>query len=232
MDNYIEFFNNYTKKYDMKNINFKRKYEHSFRVMNYSIKIGNSLNLSPKNIKICKIIGLFHDIGRFPEYFEYRTFNDKKAFDHGDKSYEILKENNIKNHYILKAVKYHNKLKIPVLQTNKEKMYCNIIRDADKIDILLTQNNKFKKSNYILDDKIYEAFKKHKLIKNDLVKNDIDSGLRNLAFIFDLNYSKSFKIIRESNIINKKIDAMIKSSKNYDLNKIRDILNKYMEERL
>ena len=58
-------FEIFVKQYDLENKKIKRKYGHSYRVMENAGKIANSLNLSNEEIEISKLIGLLHDIGRF-----------------------------------------------------------------------------------------------------------------------------------------------------------------------
>ena len=75
---------NYIKNYDMTDQDIKYKYNHSYRVMKKSEYLSNKLNLSKTDKELAKIIGLYHDIGRFEQDKRYDSFNDKKTFDHGD----------------------------------------------------------------------------------------------------------------------------------------------------
>ena len=52
--------------------------------MKNSEYLSNKLNLSKTDKELAKIIGLYHDIGRFEQDKRYDSFNDKKTFDHGD----------------------------------------------------------------------------------------------------------------------------------------------------
>ena len=55
--------------------------------------------------------------------------------------------------------------------------------------------------------------------------------LREIGFIFDLNFKESFKIIKEDGCIQRRLDLMKDSNiKEYD--EIVKVVNKFIEERL
>ena len=85
-------FDKYVKQFNIDDNEIKEKYNHSYRVMEYSIKIATSLNMSKEDIKTVAISGLFHDIARFEQWVSFKTWQTKKSFDHGDRGYKILKE--------------------------------------------------------------------------------------------------------------------------------------------
>ena len=57
-------FEKYIKNYDLNNKEIKKKYLHSYRVMNLSKKYATLLNYNKHDIELATIIGLLHDIGR------------------------------------------------------------------------------------------------------------------------------------------------------------------------
>ena len=145
-------FLKYTEKYDLNNDNLKRRQLHSLRVMKKSRIIAQSLKLSEEEIQIATLIGLLHDIGRFEQYTKYNTFSDHNSIDHANLGIDILKENNyIKNYIedenwiniILTAIKNHNKYKMENGLNKKKELFCKIIRDADKADIMYEGANVF-----------------------------------------------------------------------------------------
>lgn len=144
-ENAIKKFNNYTKQFDMTNEMILRKYHHTFRVADYAKELAKSENLNEHDTFIAYLCGLLHDIARFKQATEYKTFNDFKSFDHGNMGYNILIENDYISNYIkdeeskqiiLKAVKNHNKYEIEENSTDKQLFFAKLVRDADKIDIL------------------------------------------------------------------------------------------------
>ena len=153
----------------------------------------------------------------------------------------ILKENNYINEYetsydnqklIIATVRNHNKLEIERNLDDKTELFCKIVRDADKIDILLTQSLYEISDNYNISDNIYKSFKNHEMVKNKDVLSEDDEILRQVAFIFDLEFKESFRIIKKSNILNK-IFSYIKSNSNSKyIEEIEKIVFEYIEKHI
>ena len=189
--------------------------------MKNSEYLSNKLNLSKTDKELAKIIGLYHDIGRFEQDKRYNSFNDKKTFDHGDYGVEILfKQNLIKQipikekyyHIIEKSIKNHNKYKIEDNLTKEELTHAKLIRDADKIDILYAASQKLlttkaldlTKDKTTIRNEIKEEFYNNKQIKTSALlgkKTESEKIISYLALIFDLNYNESIKYILKNKII-------------------------------
>lgn len=237
MEKAIKTFNQYIKQFNLKDKAIMQKYHHTFRVLEYALKIAQSLDLSSKDINIVGISALLHDIGRFYQIENYHTYSDTKSIDHGKKGYEILCENDFINKYIdydqnivLNAVLNHNKLEIDDRLDEKTKFITKIVRDADKIDILLEQVSIIKDLNPTINKNIIDEFLKENMIKNDLVINDCDDILHNLAFIYDLNFKKSFEIVLDSKVIENKIN-LLEIYINEDLSFLKESLFNYINRR-
>lgn len=232
--NELLIFTNYYSKFDSSVDAISSKYDHTFRVINYAKDIAESLNLSESDINTAKICALFHDMGRFGQYEKYQTFIDAISVDHGDYGYEILKNANYNNETVLNAVKYHNKYSIPSNLSKRDQMFCKITRDADKIDIMNMQGNTCDAKNFELPDFVYNAFVNHKLITN--TDTDTNSKLidifRLLAFIFDMNYRRSFELVEAYDIINKKCNMLYDKYHDERINDIRNICNKYVKSKI
>ena len=229
MQKELEMFEKFINDYDLTIPQLKGKKEHTYRVVGYAKEIAKSLLLSNEDINLAGICALFHDLGRFPQYTQYHTFYDDDSIDHGDKSYEILKELNYNNEIVLKAVKYHNKYRVDDSLNERELLFANITRDADKIDIMLKQLGDSYKEDYNISNDIMNFFYEQKLINNETIKNKTDGKLRTLTFIFDINYKKSFEIIKESNIIDKYINLIYNATNDEKIFEIRDILNERID---
>lgn len=147
IDEFLEytssFFTLLNDSYDIYNINLK--INHTFRVIDLCEEIAESLNLTKEDITLAKLCGLLHDIGRFEQWNRYKTFVDSKSVDHGDFGAKLLKEKNFIRRFnndekidnlIIKVVKNHNKYEVEDDLTEREKLFTNIVRDADKTDIL------------------------------------------------------------------------------------------------
>ena len=141
------------------------------------------------------------------------------------------------------AIKNHNKYQIENGLNPKQEMFCKIIRDADKIDILYETVNIFYKENEIeeinhsiVDDEILsKIYEKKTINRNDFKKRGkLISVLVMLAFLFDINYKTSFEMIYQENYINKifqKFDFKDEHMKQ-KMKEIQVFLNQYIEEKI
>ena len=229
-----DFFEEYTSHYDKTSPGISLKYNHSFRVVEKSLVIAENLNLTLEDMELVRVCALLHDIARFEQYKEFNSFDDKKTFDHGDKGEEILKENGFTNEIILNSVKYHNKLDIPKELDNRNKLFLKIIRDADKLDILQYQGYNCETKDYTISQEIKDYFINHKQIDYKIKRKpegNLIVLLKFLAYIFDLNYRESFKMIKDLDLINRKCD-IIKENNIDGIEEIRNICNEYIESRI
>ena len=227
----IMFFEKFVSNYDLSIDELQYKLLHTYRVVNYAKNIANFLELDERLVDKVYISALFHDLGRFPQFSEYHTFLDQKSFDHGDKSYEILKSINYKDETVLNAVKYHNKYEVPQHLSEEDKLVCNIVRDADKLDIL-HYRWKIDKQKHKISQDIVTCFEKHKLVENTKVKYPVDAILRQLSFIFDLNFDVSLDMVYSSNVIDRNIDIVLESCKDKKAYQIQEILDNYVAKKL
>lgn len=230
--NAIEEFNKYIKQFDMTNEMISRKYYHTFRVADYAKELAKSENLNEQDTFIAYLCGILHDIARFKQATEYKTFSDFKSFDHGDIGYNILIENDYISNYIqdeeskqiiLKAVKNHNKYEVETGLTDKQLFFTKLIRDSDKIDILDKLRNEIHDNSTTIDEDVMQAFKEHRLYKRDgTIRNDATQILISLCFVFDLNFKRSLEIIKEKGIVERKLEVL---KENIDGEIIEDIIN-------
>lgn len=242
-------FMKYTNNYDIENENIERKIYHSLRVMEISKKIATNMGLENEKIELATLIGLLHDIGRFEQFKIYQTYSDLESIDHGDLGADILKQNNFIRNFIkeakydeiiLKSVQNHNKYKIADDLNKEEKLFCKIVCDADKIDILYEAIEIFWKKgreeiqNDLISDKVYNEFLNKKLIKKDknMKKNGIDKLVLMLAFVFDINFHESLEILKKEDYLNKilnNFDFKRQDTKE-KIENIRNVLNLYLNK--
>lgn len=242
MKNQIRIFNQYVKNFDLKDKAILNKFHHTFRVMEYAMEIATSLKLNEEEIKIAGIIGLFHDIGRFKQWEIYKTYHDTDSVDHADLGVQILKENCWITEFVpdkgfqelvLKSVKNHNKLEIEPMN-EREFLFTNIIRDADKLDILMEQNNQINSEKPTLNEKLIQSIEKKELCKDvDSNGTDEDLLLRSLAFLFDIHFDYTIHYLQEKGIIQNKINLLeVYFPNNQNVMKIKEVILYYMKERM
>lgn len=210
-----EIFSNYADSFlgddSFINQNIELKKIHTFNVVNIAKKIACEIfkENEEENIYLSQIAALFHDIGRFPQFSKYRTFNDSLSENHALLGIKVINENSLINNLtqiqkkiIIEAIRAHNMKDIPDNLNGITKKVSLLLRDADKLDIMRVLTDYYpireQKKNEGLEvnlpdtpgynkeiiDDIYE----HKTIANSKRKNYNDMKLVHLSWIFNLNF--------------------------------------------
>lgn len=120
------------------------KRDHSLRVLREAQNLLLNLDPSKQDLYyLVSIAAIFHDIGRFPQYSQYKTFNDKISVNHGLLGYKVLKKEDVLNGLtqkdrkdVLLSVLMHNRAKLPIGLPSRLHFILQVIRDADKLDII------------------------------------------------------------------------------------------------
>lgn len=140
-----------------------------------------------------------------------------------------------------KAIWNHSAYRVEEGLSDRVKMFCNIIRDADKIDILKVNydvtleviydvtTEELKNSG--VTDQVMKAFMEHHAVLRSLKKTPIDNLVGHAALVFELVYNESFKIVKEQGYIEKMLSYV---SDNQDTVKkfeiMRNDMNKFLAE--
>lgn len=188
------------------------KINHIKRVTDNSLFIAKNEGWTDEDCQIAELCGLYHDIGRFSQYKEFKTFSDAKSVNHGQRGFDVINDNKLfdgikltDSKIILDAVHYHNALNIPNDLSEESKRFTNLTRDADKIDIffMLTEaiksNSLDNHQDLLWNLPIGEANPViiEKLMNNSqALYSDIKSGtdvcLLQLCWLYGINYRSSF----------------------------------------
>ena len=249
LENCKKVFNEYVDNYDKNDFLIEKKIRHTYNVVDISEQIAKSLNLSEEEVKLAILIGLLHDIGRFEQAKIAGTYVDTKQIDHAEIGVRLLfEENKIReflpedleyDEIIKKAVYEHNKFKISEELNKKERLYAQIVRDADKIDIyrMFVTDDMLKlgyASGYTdtknFTEEVEDAFYNNEQLPKNKLKTMLDWLLNAIAFTYDINFKKSFLILKEKNYINIILDKSENIwTKNIEkLKKIRYHINEYI----
>lgn len=234
-------FVRYAKLFDLKNPLIMSRFHHTFRVIEYAKDIARSEGLSDKDVILAMKCALLHDVARFRQFKMYNTYIDAESFDHGDEGARILSSNKFVNRYtkdtaeqklIIKVVKNHNKYKVEDGLTERELLFTNIVRDADKIDIMLQYGNEIN-GKFILNPSYLKPFQEKRLYKNKAVTGEYEVTMRTMAFIYDMNFKYSYEFIKENNIINDKVELLMSHSTSLGIFEyLAKICNEYIDERI
>ena len=122
--------------------NIQLKIEHTRKVCEVSDILAAGEGLPANEARIAATVALLHDVGRFPQYRRWRTFRDKDSDNHARLSVEVLTEHNLLDGLdpaecllIVEAVRFHNLLELPERVSSPTRLFMQLIRDADKLDI-------------------------------------------------------------------------------------------------
>ncbi len=215
-------FARYTDGYNPSDVKVKLKIDHTYRVAELCDQIAKSLHLSETDCDIGWLSGMLHDIGRFEQLRRYNTFRDSLSINHATLSADLLfGEDQLIRNYIDgndfeftlldKVIRYHNAFALPEGLSERELMFCNILRDADKIDILKVNCETPRTEIYDLPDEAFtESFITDE-VYNDIMacsnvdrthsKTGIDFILGHISFIYGLVFPKSVELVKEQGYI-------------------------------
>ena len=194
------------------------------------------MNLDIETIEIAKTVALLHDIGRFEQYRKFQTFNDAKSENHAEIALRIITNQTWLKDYtsseielINKAILCHNIRALSGDLLPHEKFMAQLIRDADKVDILhvVLQNDighimglTNTETVYQIPEEIIEFFNIGKPVAIEHANTLNDFRLVRASWIFDLNFQPSFKIFKEREYIPRIFEKIPDSEKLHELENI------------
>lgn len=223
------------------------KEEHTHNVCGYMVEIAQNLGLDEHRVALAEIIALFHDVGRFPQYQRYRTFRDSISTNHAALGADVLTENNVlkdlpghEQEMILRAVNLHNVFLVPKKLDEETLLFVKMIRDADKLDIWRIFTDYYTKQD---DDRAsavglglpdvpdYSPEVIGSLLRKEMVRLSSlstlnDFKLLQLAWIFDLNFTRSLQLVLERSYIDRISAALPRSAEiTQAVNSVRDYVD-------
>lgn len=264
-------FAGYTRDYDISDEKIKLKVEHTYRVAGLCDRIARSLGMAEDDIDLAWAIGMLHDIGRFDQVRQYGTFSDADSVDHAHYAAELLFDkgmivdyfgsanpgiyNYIENEntcsaglseslgIIKKAVYNHSAYRIEEGLCEREVLFCNIIRDADKLDIFKVVNDTPLEDIYSVDKEeipkaevtnaVMQALREKHAVLRSLKKTPADYIAAYIALVFELVFPESFYIAKEQGYLDKLLDFKTDNQvTKQQFKEIREITEKYIKEKI
>ncbi|MCK4563284.1 MAG: HD domain-containing protein [Verrucomicrobia bacterium] len=198
------------------------KVDHSKRVADNAQQLAEDLGWNPSEINRAEALGWLHDVGRFSQFAEFGTFTDATSVNHGERGWEIVRETGIlsplkpeEQNALLEGIRYHNAKAEPDHLNEESLRFLKLIRDADKLDLfhfVLTsiQKDGFRDLpdmlpqvvlNGPVNPKVIHEIQTRRTCSITEVRSLSDFLLMQLSWIYDLNYSASFRQIIDRNII-------------------------------
>lgn len=247
-----EQFASYLEGYDRKDDKIHLKEVHTFCVLEAADEICREEGFGREDHQLALLIALLHDIGRFEQLKQFGSFSDLQ-FNHADFGVKVLFEEGMIRRFvrdpkddlvIRKAIQYHSLYSLEAVEglTARERLHCQIIRDADKLDNFRVKDTErvetlFDTPEEVVEqeeitEKVLEAVRSRRSVVSGERVTHLDCWVSYLAFIFDLNFGASFRWIVKRDYLNRNIDRI-----NYRnpqakraMEEIRQICNAYLKE--
>ena len=214
----ISQFKSYAANFDAADEGVSLNLAHSLRVSSWCDRLARALHLSPDDVDLAWLIGVLHDIGRFEQLREYHTFIDYQSMDHAKYGARYLfQEGHIRDFLhddredvvIEKAIAQHNAYRLSEDLSPRQRLFCQLIRDADKLDIFKVCADGLRQGLNVwrVDDTDFEhqpisaavmkEARQKKLVQTQVKKTFMDFYVGTLCFYFDLVYDESRRLARE-----------------------------------
>ena len=199
------------------------KLEHTMEVLDFAENIMAREKITdPRQIFTGQLTALFHDLARFRQYRQYRTFRDNAEFNHGHQAADMLE----KEHWldsvpadireaVIAAVRIHNARELPDDLPAFALFPAKLVRDADKLSIYHVVLNYFQhREAYQKDPAVSLELPETPEIDRALIARirqgksgdyrqltSVNSFLINLfSWVYDLNFTASCRMAAEQNI--------------------------------
>lgn len=231
--------------YFQQNIDLKRN--HSYRVWENTADLAQHLQCSGQEQILIETAGLLHDIGRFKQFEVYGTFSDKKSVNHAQLSVEVIRENNLledldsaEQESIITAVFNHNKKEIPDDLSKRDRLFVKILRDSDKLDIWKIVTDYYCQTEGTTNNTLQldlpdepeinphniEDLLQERMVDLQNLKTLNDFKLLQIGWIYDLNFHRSYEILKEKNYLESIFDTLPETPQ---IKKIRNKVREYLE---
>jgi len=214
----VKWFGEYVRQFAGKNgklpTMLKIKLDHSRRVAGYTAAIGQDLGFSEGDVRAARILGLFHDIGRFSQFTEHQTFRDNLSFNHGHRGANIMEKcpalaacSAGDRRRIIAGIYHHNSANLPDRLDPDAMQFVKLARDADKLDIFFILHSSWKNGDLLkspdivlriklegpVNPRTLDEIRNKQPVSLANVKSLADIFLLQLSWTYDLNFRPSYR---------------------------------------
>lgn len=213
-------FKEYTDRYDLADDKVRLKVEHTYRVAELCERIACAEKLSVQEQELAWLLGMLHDVGRFEQLRRFHTFVDAQSVDHAAFGADLLFREGLIRGYVEEtqedalletAIRLHSAYRLPEDLDVRTRKFSNILRDADKIDILKvnvefpleeiynTTTGKLRQEE--ISEEVLQSFYEHHAVLRSLKKTSVDNVAGHCSLVFELVFPESLRIVREQDFI-------------------------------
>lgn len=135
------------------------------------------------------------------------------------------------------AIRQHNKYRVKEDLTERQRMFCDILRDADKVDIfkvnadipmeIIYDVTTEELKNGIITKEVLESFYKKETVLKSVRRSAVDHIVGHISLLFELVYKESYRQVREQGYVYKLLDF---KSDVPEVNAEFDDMRKYVDE--
>jgi len=200
----------------------KIKLDHSARVADNAAGIGKDLGFDQADVRSARMLGLFHDIGRFTQFADHQTFRDELSFNHGQRGAHIMEKcpalavcSAKDRRRIIAGICHHNRANLPKELEPDILEFVKLARDADKLDIFFVLYNSWENGDVLKSPDIMlrvkldgpvnplalEEIKRKQTVSIGNVKSLADIFLLQLSWVYDLNFRPSYQRLISRKVI-------------------------------
>ena len=219
-------FHDHVSAYDAEDPKIRLKIDHSLRVAELAEQIAETVRGADPDL--AWTAGLLHDIGRFEQIRRFGTFIDARSVDHAGLSADLLFHDGLleklagdgpapRERALLEtSIRHHSAYRLPQGLDEQQEMYCNILRDADKIDIFrvfcVTPVEEIYNvpaevlKNAGVTDAVKECFFKRTAVLRSLKRTPADNIVGQICLVFELVYPESRRIAREQGYVERLLE--------------------------
>lgn len=243
-------FEAYVENYNKKDEKVRLKIEHTYRVSELCEKIARSLKLCKEDVELAWLLGMLHDVGRFEQLRQYGTFIDAQSIDHALFGAEILfdggkirdyLEDTSEDKLIRSAVAYHSAYRLPEELDERTRMFCQILRDGDKVDILKVNVDFPLEEIYNVSTaelrscevtkEVMDAFFEEHAVLRSLKKTPVDNVVGHISLIYEIVFPESVRITVKQGYLDKLMEFRSENPKTMEqFEQIRKKMKKYQKD--
>lgn len=212
------------------------KRDHSLRVREEIVRIGESLNLDAPELLFAETIALLHDIGRFEQYAVHRTFADRMSVNHAELGVRILDQYHVLAGLdaetaaeVRRAVACHNMAFLPGEMDSRGRMFCLMLRDADKLDIWKVVTDYYGRGDGPTDkaieldlpdtpgvsEAVVRDLMEKRIVRSDHIRSLNDFKLLQVGWVYDIHFRYTVRCLKERGTL-EKIRAVLPESPTVD----------------
>lgn len=114
------------------------------------------------------------------------------------------------------AIRQHNKYRVKEDLTERQRMFCDILRDADKVDIFKVNADIPMEIIYdvtteelksgVISKEVLESFYKRETVLKSVRKSAVDHIVGHISLLFELVYKESYRQVKEQGYVYKLLD--------------------------